>query len=359
MAFIVFVAVLSVLIIAHEIGHFIAARRAKVTVEQFSLGFGPRLLRWKRGDTEYIICAIPLGGFVKMAGDNPEEFKGQPHEYLSKTVRQRAKIVFYGPLLNYALAFFCFSLIFFLGIPTLTSRVGNLVDGFGAQEAGIQTDDKIIAVNGQPTQFWYELQEIIQRKEEGDRVNLVILRRGEQIEAPVEIKQEELETIWGKRESVGLIGIQPADEFVTKKHGLIESIFLGGRQLLYFTWVTYKSLAWMVLGRISFRDSVTGPVGIFHITTEAASLGFSSLVQVIGVISMSLAIFNLLPLPVLDGGHLLLLFVEKIRGRRLSINTERRVSRIGFSIILLLIAAVLYNDLVRYGIFERILRWWG
>lgn len=359
MSILIFIIVLSILVLVHEFGHFIVAKRMGVRVEQFSLGFGPKIFGWKRANTEYSICAIPLGGYVKLAGDNPEEFKGQPDEYLAKSVGQRARIIFSGPLLNYVLAFLCFWLIFFLGFPSLTCRVGGLVENFGAKQAGIQVGDKILAVDGQRVELWGDLQEIIHEKKEAQVVAISILRNNQELKIPVRIKQERIETLWGEKKSIGLIGIKPADEFIKIRYGLIKSFFLGGGRLLDFTWLTLKSLVWMALGKISFRQSVTGPLGIFYITKEAAHLGIIPLIHVVAIISMSLAIFNLLPLPVLDGGHLLFLTIEKIRGRRLSNRTEKVITQIGFSLILLLIFFVFYNDLLRYDIFGKISKWWS
>lgn len=353
----IFIIVLSVLILVHESGHFIVAKKAGVRVEQFSLGFGPRLFKWKKQETEYIICAIPLGGFVKLAGDSPEEFKGHPWEYLAKPVGQRAKIVFFGPLLNYALAFICFWAIFFLGFPNLATRVGGLVDGFGAQEAGIEVGDKIISIDGEDVAIWQELQDIVQKKKEGDITVISLLRDEEKLEIPIRIKQEKINTVWGEKKSIGLIGIKPGDELIKVRYGFIQSFFMGAGRLLYLSLLTVKSLLWILIGKVSFHESVTGPLGIFYITREAAGLGIIPLIQVVAVISMSLAIFNLLPLPVLDGGHLLFLIIEKLRGRRLSARIEKIVTQIGFSLILLLIMSVFYNDLLKYDVFGRISQW--
>ena len=358
MSILIFIIVLSILIVVHELGHFIAAKRAGVKVEQFAVGFGPKLFRFKVNDTEYLICAIPLGGFVKLAGDNAEEFKGQPYEYLAKSVGQRARIIFCGPLLNYILAFLCFWLIFFLGFPNLSTSVGGLVEGFGAQEAGIQAGDKILSVDEHRVMVWQEIQEIIQKKKEADLVNILVLRDNQEMSLQVRIKQKTMQTLWGKEQTVGLIGIEPADEFVNIRYGFLESFWLGGQRLFYLTGLTVKSLGWIVLRKISFRQSVTGPLGIFYITTEAAKLGFIPLLQVVAIISMSLAIFNLLPLPVLDGGHILFLLIEKIRGRRIGSKTEQVITQIGFSIIILLVISVFYNDLLKFGIFDKIYQWW-
>ncbi|MBL7081010.1 MAG: RIP metalloprotease RseP [Candidatus Omnitrophica bacterium] len=359
MSIIIFIIVLSILIIVHEFGHFIVAKRMGVRVDEFSLGFGPKIFSWRRGTTEYLICAIPLGGYVKLAGDSPSEFKNQPDEYLSKSIRTRARIIFYGPLLNYVLAYFCFCLIFFIGFPRLGSSIGEVIDGFGAKDAGLMPKDKIVAVDNQRVEFWTDLQRLIHCRKETETVHLTVMRGSTQLNMPVRIKQKELETIFGERKSVGLIGIKPKEDFIITKYGPIQSFWQGGARLLSLTGLILRSLGWMIIGRTSIKESVTGPLGIFFITKEAADLGIVPLLNVVALLSMSLAIFNLLPLPVLDGGHLLFLFLEKIRKKRLSVRTEKIITQIGLSFILLLITFVFYNDLLRYGVFEKISAWWS
>lgn len=173
---IIFLFILSVLIVIHEFGHFIIAKKVGVRVEQFSLGFGKVLLRKKKNGTEYSVSAIPLGGFVKLAGDNLEEYSGKPDEYFSQPLINRFWIIFFGPLLNYILGILIFWLIFFVGYPTLTTKVGGLIDGFGAKDAGVMIGDKIIAIDGQNTQYWEDLQRIIYSKKDAQFVNVSLLR---------------------------------------------------------------------------------------------------------------------------------------------------------------------------------------
>ncbi len=359
MSILIFIVVFSIIAIVHELGHFITAKKAGIRVEQFSLGFGPRIIGIKRGETEYIICAFLVGAYVKLAGDNPDEFKGQPREYLAKSVGQRARVVFFGPLFNYVFAFLCFWLIFFAGFPELACKVGRVIEDFGAQAAGVQAGDEILAINGKTVKVWHELQEIIQSKGNGEIVTLTVLRHSQRLQLPVRVTQKKVETIWGKEKAIGIIGIEPKDEYVKTRFGLIESFFMAGERLIYFTWLTLKSIAWMVSGRISFRQSVTGPLGIFFITKEAAHLGIIPFIQILAIISMALAIFNLLPLPILDGGHLLFLLIEKLRGRRFSARTELIINQIGYTFIILLTIFVFYNDLLRYGVLAKISEWWS
>jgi regulator of sigma E protease len=348
LTFILFLLILGLLIIVHEFGHFIMAVRLKVKVEKFSLGFGPVLFSKKNGDTEYNINAVPLGGFVKLAGDNLEEYKGNSDEYYSKTPKQRAAIIFFGPFLNYLLGLLCFWLIFFVGYPTLTAKVGGLIDGFGAKDAGLKVGDKIVAIDGKKIDFWEELQQIVQAKKANEIVKLSVLRDNKEYAIDVKIKEKQLDNQLGQKNNIGLIGITPYDEIVKVKHGLFHSFILAINKTKDLTTMTYKAIWRMLTGKLAFRDSVTGPLGIFFITSKVKSLGIIAILHLVAVLSVSLAIFNLLPMPVLDGGHILFLAIEKIRGRPLSLKTERIVSQIGFTIIISLALIVTYNDLIRF-----------
>jgi regulator of sigma E protease len=343
----IFLLILGLLITIHEFGHFIVAKRLGVRVEKFSFGFGKRILSKKKNGTEYSISLIPLGGYVKLAGDSLEEFKNNPDEYLSKKPSQRAQIIFCGPLLNYILGFLCFWLVFFVGYPTLTTKVGGLIDGFGAKDAGIQVGDKIIAVDGKKVDFWEDLQMAIQAKKAATRVLLSVLRDNKEYAIEVKIKEKQLDDALGQKRNVGLIGITPKDEIVKVKHGFLKSFVLGINKTLDLTVMTYKALWRMITGKLSMRESITGPLGIFYITSKAANLGIAALLHLVAVLSVSLCIFNLLPLPVLDGGHIVLLAIEKIRGRQLGIRAERVITQVGFTLIVSLAIFATYNDMLR------------
>jgi regulator of sigma E protease len=317
------------------------------------LGFGPRLFGIKPKETEYIICAIPLGGYVKLAGDNRDEFKNQPYEYLARRPFERAKIIFFGPVLNYLLGFLCFWMVNFIGYPTLTSKVGGLVDGFPAKAAGIMPGDRIISVDGNKVRYWEELQNTIHKRKEGS-LDISVLRGGEVIEINVIIRREKIDSILGEKQTVGLIGIKPdLEDTILVRHNIFEAFVLGAKKVLDLTCLTYKAIWRIVRGYLSFRESVTGPLGIFYITKTAAKLGLSALLHLVAVLNVSLAIFNLLPLPLLDGGHLLFLGIEKLRGRVLSQRVEEIINRVGISLLILLAVFVFYNDLIKFGIIDK------
>ncbi|MFH1191523.1 MAG: RIP metalloprotease RseP [Candidatus Omnitrophota bacterium] len=349
-AILIFILILSLLIIVHEFGHFIAARLNGVRVEQFSLGFGPRIFKIKKNDTEYSLNLVPLGGYIKMAGDSQSECQGKAYEYFSKSPGKRFQIIFLGPLLNYFLGFLFFWFIFFVGYPSLTSKVGGLIDGYGAKEAGLQVADKILTVDGKKIDIWEDLQQAIGERKIKSAVILEVLRDNQEIKIIVPIRDKILNDQLGEKRVLGIIGISPFDEIIEVRHGFFESAYLGFKKTIDLTVMTYTGLWRLACGKMSMRDSMTGPLGIFFITSKAAKLGFIALMHLIAVLSVSLAIFNLLPLPILDGGHLFFLGLEKLRKKALGARAEEVINNVGFSLLITLALFVTYNDILRlYG----------
>jgi regulator of sigma E protease len=346
---------LSVLVIAHEFGHFIVAKKTGVHVEKFSIGFGPEIFGVTIGSTRYSISAIPLGGYVKLAGETlADGIKGEKWEYLSRTVGERARIIFAGPLLNYILAFFIFSIVFVVGFPTLSSTIGEVMQGYPASEVGLKPGDKVLEINGEHINYWEDITRIIHTNRKPE-LKLLIERDGNFIDFIIRPKQKEFKTIFGSKKRVGLIGIMPREDVVYVKYGLIKSVYMGARKLLSLTYITYRALWASLTGAIPFKESITGPIGIFYITGEAVKLGFVYLLQLMAVISASLAIFNLLPVPVLDGGHLLFLIIEKLRRKPLSYKVQENITQIGLALILCLMVFVFYSDFMRFGIFDKLI----
>jgi regulator of sigma E protease len=356
MSLLIFILVLSILIIVHEFGHFFAAKKAGVRVERFSLGFGPRIFGKRIGDTEYLVCAIPLGGYVKMAGDNLQEFRGRSFEYLSKTPGQRATIVMAGPLLNYLMAFFCLWLIFWLGYPALTTRVGETLKDFPAEKAGIVYGDVIVSVDNKPVSHWEELQKSIWAKKQGQKVKLLIRRDGRLLKMQVALKQKELKGLLSEKRTVGLIGIKPQGEIIKIKHHFFKALFLSAVKLSNLTLLMFKAIWKIITGQVSFRESVTGPLGMFFVTEQAVKSGLSAIIYLMALLNVSLCIFNLLPIPVLDGGHLFLLGIERIKGKAMSQKVDSIITQLGMSLIILLAAIVFYNDLTRFGLLDKVMR---
>lgn len=348
-----FLLVLSVLVLIHEFGHFIVARRRGVRVEKFSFGFGPKLFSVKRGDTEYLVSAIPLGGYVKMAGDEPREGGTyQSWEFLSKKISDRFFIIFAGPMLNYILAFVIFSLIFMFGSPTLTTEVGTLLNDYPAKASGIVAGDKIISVDSIPVKYWEDMTEVIHKHTEGP-MRLEIKRGAKYVEIKLKPVVRTTKDIFGKEIRLALIGITPSQKIENVRYGFFRAIYMGGKKLANLTYVTYKALWSIITGRLSLKESMTGPIGIFMITGQAAKMGFIYILHLMGILSASLAIFNLLPFPILDGGHIIFLAVEKLRGKPLSVKTQEIIANVGVSLLILLTLFIFYSDAVKFGIFEK------
>jgi len=351
---IAFIFVLSVLIIAHEFGHFIAAKRSGVKVEKFSLGFGPKLLGLKRGDTEYMICAVPLGGYIKMAGDSFEEkITGQSWEFFSKSPGVRARIIFAGPLLNYILGFLLFCLVFMVGNPMVTSKVGELLDGYPAKAYGIQKGDRIIAIDGKKIDYWENLIDVVHNKTEGE-MDLTIKRGDSVLFLKITPKVEEKKDIFGSTRKIALLGVIPSDEVVTVKYDPLSAVYLAAKKVLLLTQMTFKALFYIIIGKMSVKESVTGPVGIFILTGKAAELGFIYLLQMMAILSTSLAIFNVLPIPVLDGGHMLFIVIEKLRRKAVSPRVQEITNQAGMYVLIGLMFLVFYSDFAKFGIFDKI-----
>lgn len=353
LSLIYFLIVLSILVIVHEFGHFMVARHLGVKVEKFSFGFGPKIISFKGSQTEYIISWIPLGGYVKMAGDEPSEAKNQPWEFLSKSIGDRFQIIFAGPLLNYLLAFLIFSFIFMFGSPTLATEVGSLLKDYPAEKNGILIGDNVLAVDGVKVKYWEDMTAII-HKHDASPIKFSIDRKGKMLALEVRPIVRQMKDIFGKAQNIALVGIAPAQRMETVRYGFLESFSMGAKKLWQLTAITYKALWYMVTGRLSFKESMTGPIGIFIITGKAAQLGLIYLVHLMGILSASLAIFNVLPFPVLDGGHLLFLAVERLRGKPLSVRTQEIIANVGVSLLILLTVFIFYNDIMKFGITEKV-----
>jgi len=353
MALLIFLIILSILVVAHEFGHFIAAKKAKVRVEVFSIGFGRKLISRKKGDTEYAISMLPFGGYVKMAGDNAQEAKGAPDEFLGAPASKRFWIVFLGPLFNYVLGVLCFWIVFMSGYPRLLPTVGTVLEGMGAQEVGIAAGDTITAIDNTPVRWWDDLQKQVYRRRSGDTVRVSVNRKGQLLIFDVPLKQKTVTSEIGRKRTMGLLGITPSGDTSIEKAGIVGAFFLSLRRSYELTVLTYQALWAMITGQLSVRDSVTGPLGMFVITSEISKLGIPALLSFIAVLSISLGIFNLLPLPALDGGHIALLAIEKIRRRPLSKKAEDIFNQIGFGFLITLAVLVFVNDLARFGYFQK------
>jgi len=352
-ALVLFALVLSLLIVAHEWGHFFVARRLGVRVERFSIGFGPILIRRVWSDTEFCVSLIPLGGYVKLAGENPRESRGAEWEFHGRPHWQKALIVLAGPVLNAVLAFVIFSGIFMAGRPALTSRVGGVLEGYPAQTAGIRAGDVIVSINGEPIEFWEELLWAIRSR---PVYSLVVgfRRAGELHEVVMNPRSEMEDDRGGRSRRIGRIGIRPSEETLLIRYPFFRAVYLGAEKVVLLTGLILSSVWMMITGILPFRESFTGPIGIFFLTQQMAEQGWIPLLNFVALLSVSLFVLNLFPIPVLDGGHLVFIVIEALSGRRLSEKVKEKSAQVGFCLLMILILFVIYHDLERYEVLGKL-----
>ncbi len=343
-----FIFVISLLIIVHEFGHFIMAKWFGVQVLSFSIGYGPQLVSFTRGETEFSIRLLPLGGFVKMGGMEGNVIEGYEETQIPlekrfdhKPLWQRSLIVAAGPIMNIVLSIVLLFIVFSVtGIPTGNLKVQEVIAGGPADQAGIRVGDVILAVNGKPTS---NLDEVI---------NIISSNPGEEIELTVKRGEEKINLKvvpeWNEAEKRALIQVvfgvenQRLNPFLT--------LFNSAKTVVNWFILTALGLLYIILGKVPAE--VAGPLGIAQIAGQAAQLGFLNLLMFSAVVSVSLALFNLLPIPVLDGGYLLLFLYEKIRGKPLEPEKVGWVYFIGIVLIFSLAIFATYQDIIRIVVGE-------
>lgn len=349
-----FIFVLGVLVVVHEFGHFLMARAVGIRAEKFSIGFGPVLFSRRIGETEFAVSLLPLGGFVKLAGESPEEAKGAAWEFQSRPLWQRVAVVLAGPLMNAFLAYVLFAAVFLTGQPTLTSKIGKVLEGTPAAQAGVRENDRILGVNGRDVATWDEvLREI--HKAGGVSVVLSIERDGARKDVPVTPIQRETRDLSGKKTTRSFLGVAPASEIIHLKTGFGEAWGLAARRVWDLTAMIFVSLGLMISGALPFKESMTGPIGIFFMTQQAAQMGVAYLLYFMGSLSVSLFVLNLLPIPVLDGGHLLFMLIEKLKGSPLNEKVREKMTQGGMVLLLGLMAFVVLQDISRFSILENLM----
>ena len=443
-----FVVVLGILILVHELGHFFMARLAGVGVERFSIGFGPVLWRVRGKETEYCVSAIPMGGYVKMMGDDENPLEGgkgvaidPAKAFNTKPLIARFLIVFAGPAMNFILAAVIAALMFMLvGRPVAPAEIGRVTDGGPAAQAGLKTGERLVAVDGQPIQYWEDLARVVQsaggralsvtvrgpggertvtltpapakRKDlfgdeqsvweigatpyvpaaigdtvSGDPADAAglkpndvvtaiegqpvlswdelaekihqraeqptrfdVKRGGETVAVTVTPKKGKIPGPDGKETEVGLIGIRPSGAVTFVRSNPITSLWDGVVWSVDVTAKTAIGLYKIVVGQLD-RSNIGGPIQIAKTAGEQARQGIVSLALFTAVISINLFLLNLLPVPMLDGGHLLFFAFEAVLGRPLSVRKREVAQQVGFALLMLLMVFAFYNDFKRIGLF--------
>jgi len=336
-----FIVVFGVLVAVHELGHFIVAKIIGVRVDEFSLGFGPALYSHRRGETEYAVRAIPLGGYVRMAGMDPTANEDSaaahdPRAYPNKPLWQRFLVIFAGPVMNLVLAAVLYIVVFGpVGTPTPTTTVGVAIAGYPAHAAGIRAGDTVTRVDNQPVHTWNQLASAIERHVT-DAIAVTVRRHGV-------TKTIVVHTRYDRAAHQRIIGIEPA--YRTSHLPIFAAIASGASATISFTGAWFSQLVQLVTGRLGL--DVAGPVGIAVMVGQAVQQGWLSILLLAAALSANLGLFNVLPIPVLDGSRLWLIVVEAVRRRPMDPVKESMIHMVGFVFLVLFVLFVTYHDLLR------------
>jgi len=423
-----FIIVLGILVTAHELGHFLVAKALGIGVEKFSIGFPPKMFGFTKGETEYCISWIPLGGYVKLKGEGPDEVVDDPDDptlFSTRPPHQRAGVILAGPIMNLILAFIVMPLVFMVGLavpsylddspvagwvepgspadnvgiipgdlilsvegretatweqffekaslagddqleiqirglagirsvtvdleesedgrlgiqPPMEPTIGTLSPGYPAQKAGVEKGDRILSLGQIPVNHWSEMARIIHASA-GKTLTLKVLRGTEELSLSVT-------PVLDEKTGRGLMGISPLSDNVIRRFGPTEAVAMGFKRNVELLGMTFSFIWDLVSGQSSIKN-LGGPIMIFQVTGEAARAGLSQFLGFMAFLSLQLGVLNLLPIPVLDGGHLVFLTAEGILKRPLELRTREIAQRVGFFLLITLIIVISYNDIIRF-----------
>lgn len=325
------------------------AKKAGIRVEKFSLGFPPTILKKKYGETEYCIGIVPLGGYVKMAGETPgEEVTGAPDEFMSKSIGARALVVFAGPFMNFLIAWLILWGVYWVQGEEVVDKehavVGVIAPDGPAAIAGMQEGDIVTAINGQPVTDFASMANLI-RTEIRKPIEIEWQRGGQTYSATVTTDVMGITNADGVSDSTGIIGV--GQHSSTKEMGFIDAMKRGMEKTIEFGSMVFVFLRDLLSLKISAK-LIGGPLFIVQMAGETARHGFDTLLAFMALLSVNLGILNVLPIPVLDGGHLMFLLIEKIKGSPVSMNARIIAQQVGLVFLLITIVMVTYNDIVRW-----------
>ncbi len=342
------VIVLGILIFVHELGHFLLAKKLGVGVVTFSLGFGPKLIGRKIGETQYQISAVPLGGFVKLIGENPEEEVKEEdlsRSFSAQPIWKRILIISAGPFFNFFLAIVLFSTINLFGIPYFPSIVGEVSPGLPAEKVGLKKGDLVLSIDGKEVSKWEDLHKIISDSK-GKELSIKVKRNGEVLNFKVNPQAVKEKNLFGEEVETFRIGIVNPKEVLIEKVNPMIALGMGFVQ-------TWQGIKLTVVGivkliqRVIPAKTIGGPILIAQLAGEQAKRGLLSLVLFMSILSINLGVINLFPIPILDGGHFLFLGLEAVLRRPISIKKMEIAQQVGLVFIILLMLFAFYNDLIR------------
>ncbi len=341
---------LGVLIFVHELGHFLVAKRSGVGVLKFSLGFGPRLFGRKIGETEYILSAIPLGGYVKMLGESEEDSEelspeDEKRSFLNQGVFKRIAIVAAGPIFNFIFAILVFSVVYAIGVPVPTSMIGSVQEDSPAFAAGIRSGDVVVAIDDREISQWSELASAVEESR-GERLKIQIMRDGRTLDIHVAASSSKAVNVFGEEVETFRIGVGISDETLLERKGPLGALYAGGEQTWGWTKLTCLGMAKIVQGVVSPKE-LGGPIMIAQMAGSQVRKGLMPFIFLMAVLSVNLGVLNLLPIPVLDGGHIAFFLIEAITGRPVSVKWREIAQQVGFFILIMLMIFVFYNDIAR------------
>jgi regulator of sigma E protease len=342
---------LGVLIFAHEFGHFIVAKKSGVGVLKFSLGFGPKIFGKKIGETEYVLSAFPLGGYVKLLGESEVEGlseEEQQRSFSKQPVLKRIMIVAAGPAFNFLLAIVIFTIVYMAGIPILTSEIGTVQENSAAYEAGLKQGDVITAIDGERISQWNRLAETISTSA-GRTLNLSFNRNGVVQDLTVKPKLQKSKNIFGEEVDSYKLGISPAPKTVIERLNPLEAAWTSLKQTWMISKLTVVSLVKIMEGVVSPK-TLGGPILIAQMAGTQAREGIIPFILFMALLSINLAVLNLLPVPILDGGHLLFYLIEIVKGSEVSVKWREMANQVGFVLLIILMIFVFMMDIDRLDI---------
>ena len=334
--------VFTVLVALHEWGHMITARLNGIGVKEFAIGMGPALLKWKGDKTLYKLCLFPLGGYVRLQGDDLKDEKSYTEEgnFLAATPWKKIKVALAGPIVNYILAVLLFFVVFFFGSLIPSHQIGKIESGSLAEKVQLQEGDKISAINQENIEGWNDFVYTLKdQMVSSEGVVLQIERDGDTFS--VALPQDEL------REK-GRLGVSASSEKIFVKYPLLQAIRKAVYQPFYVTRLTAKSLWDICSGRQKAKDSFVGPIGIFVVTKDAAEQGLMTVLYFMAMLSVALGFFNLLPIPVLDGGQCVVFLLEWLFKKPVPYRWIQGFQYVSIALLLLLMVYVMYNDTIKF-----------